>query len=320
MIKIIKSKLFRFVKSKKINVFILFLALSFMFLLLTKLTQDYTKTLNFNIEPINAKENYVIISDSTHNFDVTLSTYGFKLLRFYLSKPKLTVDLSELDNYGNNYVWTKSRGIAHISSQFNENVKLLALNPDTIRFKFDVNAVKQVPVNLQTDISFVPGFDISGEYNVIPDSVKIIGPKVLLDSIKSVKTELLSLSDIKFNIDQSLGVILPDSSENLVYSHKKVIIKGKVEKFTEGSIEVPVDVVNVPDNVAINYFPKSINVLYYTSLSNFKNVNKSDFIVECDFNDLTTESVFLEPKIVKSPNNIKSTKLSRKRIEFIISE
>ena len=103
MIKIIRSKLIKSIKSRRINIFLLFLVLSFMFLLLTKLTRDYTKTLTFAIEPENVKENYVILTDSTHKLDITLTTYGFKLLRFYLSKPTVKVDLSEMDTKGNQY-------------------------------------------------------------------------------------------------------------------------------------------------------------------------------------------------------------------------
>ena len=320
MIQSIKSKLLRSIKSKKINVFFLFLVLSFMILLLTKLTKDYTKTISFEIKPINAVENYVILKDSTHKFDITLRTYGFKFLKYYLSNPRVTVDLSELDNINNQYVWTNSHGIAHLNSQFSESVKILAVNPDSVVFRYDTSDIKKVPVQLNSEITFAPGYDVLNGYKSIPDSIKIIGPKVLLDSIKVIQTELLILNNINSDIDAELKVILPDSSRNVVYSHKKINVRGQIEKFTEGSIEVPVDIVNVPNDVIINYFPKSINVLFYTSLSNFKQVKKNDFVVECDFNTFKEGSTFLDPKLIKYPENVKHLKLGQKHIEFIISK
>lgn len=320
MIQSIKSKLLRSVKSKRINVFLLFLGLSFMFLLLTKLTKDYTKTITFGIKPINAIENHVILNDTTHKFDVTLRTYGFKFLRYYLADPILTVDLKDLDNIKKQYVWTSTKGIAHINSQFNENVKILAVNPDSIVFKYDVNGIKKVPLKLNSKVTFAPGYDILKSYEVMPDSIKLIGPQILLDSIDIIETELLSLNDINSNIDKRVNIIVPDSTKNVIYSHKNVVVKGKVEKFTEGNIEVPVDLINVPNDVTVNYFPKTVNVLYYTSLRNFNQVKKSDFIVECDFNNLKEESTFLEPRIIKFPEEIKNIKLGQKHIEFIISK
>ncbi|MCP4969643.1 MAG: YbbR-like domain-containing protein [Arcobacter sp.] len=298
----------------------LFLVLSFMFLLLTKLTQDYTKTITFAIRPINAVENHVILKDTTHKFDITLSTYGFKFLRYYLAKPEVTVDLNDLENIDNRYTWTNSAGLAHLNSQFSENVKILAVNPESVVFRYDVSGIKMVSVQLNSEVNFAPGYDILNGFKVDPDSIKVIGPKILLDSIKIIQTEIISLSEINSDINRPLNVILPDSSQNVVYSHKKVNIKAQVEKFTEGTVEVPVDLVNVPNDVLVNYFPKTINVMYYTSLSNFKNIKNSDFIVECDFNNLKKESTFLEPRLVKYPENAKNIKLGQKHIEFIISK
>lgn len=320
MIQSIKSKLLRSIKSKRINVFLLFFALSFMFLLLTKLTEDYTKTITFEIKPINALENHVVLKDSTHKFDITLRTYGFKFLRFYLANPVVTVDLEDLNTLDNKYIWTNSTGIAHINSQFNENVKILAVNPDKIVFRYDINGIKKVPLQLNSEVNFSPGYDMLQGYKMIPDSIKIIGPQVLLDSIHIVQTNLLSLTNINRDIDLQLNIIFPDSSKNIVYSHKKINVKGLVEKFTEGTVEVPVDLVNTPNDIKVNYFPKTINVVYYTSLSNFKQVKSSDFVVECDFNNLKEESTFLEPRLIYYPENVKNIKLGQKQIEFIISE
>ncbi len=320
MIKSIKSKLLRSIKSKRINVFLLFLALSFMFLLLTKLNKDYTKTITFAIRPINAVENHVILKDTTHKFDITLSTYGFKFLKYYLATPEVTVDLNDLENVDNRYTWTNSAGLAHLNSQFSENVKILAVNPESVIFRYDVSGIKMVLVQLNSEVNFAPGYDMLNGFKVNPDSIKVIGPKILLDSIKIIQTEIISLSEINSDINRQLSVILPDSSQNVVYSHKKVNINAQVEKFTEGTVEVPVDLVNIPSDITVNYFPKTINVMYYTSLSNFKEVKNSDFIIECDFNNLNDESTYLEPKLIKSPDNIKNVKLSQKHIEFVISK
>ncbi len=320
MIKFIRSSLLKSIKSKRINVFLLFFLLSFLFLLLTKLTKDYTKTLVFQIKPINAVENFVILKDTSHRLDITLRTYGFKFLIYYLSNPTVTVDLQELDRRNNEYIWTNIRGMAHLNSQFGESVKIMAVNPDSIIFNFDRNNVKKIPVKFNSDVTFVPGFDLIGNYELIPDSIKIMGPKILLDSITFIQTQVLSAQDIKSDLDMPLNLILPDSSENLVYSHKKIMVKGKVDKFTEGVIEVPVDIINIPKDMKINFFPKVIGVSYYTSLVNFKDITKSDFILECDFNDLIEGRTYLEPVLRKYPEKVKNIRLNQKRIEFIISE
>lgn len=320
MINFIRSKLIKSVRSKRINVFFLFFLLSFMFLLLTKLTKDYTKTLVFQIKPINAAENYVVLKDTSHKLNITLRTNGFKFLKYYLSDPSVTVDLADLESKNNEYYWTNIKGMAHINSQFGENVKIMAVNPDSMIFRFDRNAVKKIPVEFNSNIAFVPGFDISEKLELIPDSIKVIGPKIVLDSISKIQTQMLDLKEVKSDIETPLNLILPDSSENLVYSHKEIIIKGKVEKFSEGLIEIPVDIINIPSDLKINFFPKTIGLSYYTSLSNFNQVNKNEFIIECDFKNLIEGRTYLEASLVKYPSKVKNVKLNQKRIEFIISE
>lgn len=320
MVKEFKSKFFKSLKSGRLNMFLIFLGLSFVFLLLTKFTKEYTKTIEFEIAPINAQPNHVILNDTTHNFDITLRTYGFKFLRYYLSKPNITVNLNDLDIVGNKYIWTKSKGIAHVNSQFTENVNLLAVNPDSIVFRFDTNAVKTVPIEFQSNITFKPGYDVSGKYKIIPDSIKIVGPKILIDTINVIKTEILEIKNSNSNFENQLNIILPDSTKNITYSQKHVVIKGIVEKFTEGTIEVPVDIINIPEGSKINYFPKTVRVKYYVSLSNFKQINKNDFIVECDFGKTKPNTMYLEPELVKFPENVKNVKLVQKRIDFIISK
>ena len=320
MIKFLRSKLIKSVKSRQINIFFLFFLLSFMFLLLTKLTKDYTKTITFQIKPINSAENFVILKDTSHKLNITLRTYGFKFLRYYLSNPEVTVDLKDLNSKGNEYFWTNKIGLAHINSQFGESVEIMAVSPDSLIFRFDRNAVKKIPVVLKSDIIFAPGFNISENLTLLPDSIKLIGPKILLDTITRLETQVLNLKDVKSDIDTPLNLILPDSSLNFVYSHKEIRVKGDVEKFTEGIVDVPVDVINIPSNLKINFFPKTIGVSYYTSLSNFEEVNKNDFIIECDFKNIVEGRTYLEATLVKFPPKVKNLKLNQKRIEFIISE
>lgn len=306
-------------KSGKLNVFLLFLGLSFMFLLLTKLNKDYTKTISFAVHPVNARADYVILKDSVRTLDITLRTYGFKLMRYYLSNPDITIDLKTADVEGHRYIWTKAKGISYINSQFDDKIRIIAINPDTLTFNFDVNAIKKVPVQLRSNIAFVPGYDVLDAFEIKPDSIKIIGPKVMIDTIQQVNTVPLVLKSVSENIDAELQIVLPDSSNNVTYSHKKVAVSGKVERFTEGEVEVPVDLVHVPEDIQVIYFPKTVTVKYYTSLSHYKTINKSDFIVECDYKDLDSTATFMEPKLVKYPSNIKNVKLVQKQIDFIIS-
>lgn len=321
MMKDLKQRFLKFVKSKKINVFTLFLLLSFTILILNKLSRTITNTIPFSVQPINLPETYVILNDSSPKLHITLKTYGFKFLKYYLKTPKLRLDYDNHDDINDStLVWDKSSSFSAINAQFDKDVELISIAPDTIKFYYDVNDSKDVPVVLQNKITFSPGFDVLKGYIVTPDTVHIVGPEKQVSKIKHIKTEPLELQNVHLNIDTALNLELPEGSEEIRFSHKKVKLKAKVEKFTEGAFNIPVSVINVPKNITLKYYPKSVTVLYYTNLSNFKSVQAKDFKVECDYQKQIENQSYLVPEIVKMPEHIKSAKIKQQNIEFIISE
>ena len=316
----IKSKIQSAIRTGKINKFFLFLIVSFLILLLSKLSKDYTKVVSFDIEVANLPEEQVIIKDSTHHLDILIKTYGFKLMRYYLSNPKITIDVENTQNINKSYLWTSLSNGGDIKAQFLDNVIVEDIKPDTISFKYDVNYVKKVPIVLLSDVKFAPGYNLKEDYELQPDSVRLIGPRVIVDEIKEIKTDTLILSDVKTDIVQTLDLVLPEQIETIAMSSKLVRIDGDVDKFTEGVLQVPVSIKNTPQGISVNYFPKKVSVVYNTALSNYSSVEAADFKVECDFNELTDQSSFLVPKLINKPEIVRSVKINQTKIEIILSQ
>ena len=216
--------------------------------------------------------------------------------------------------------WVEKKEFSNIIKQFDVNIKIESISPEIIAIRYDVNTVKQVPVVLHSEVKFSSGFDLTEAFKLVPDSVKVIGPKVLIDSILEIVTEKLVLENINSDVNSIVQLKLPIQNHDIKFSDKKVQVFGAVEKFTEGTIEVPINVINVPKNVKINYYPKVVPVIYYTSLSNFKTISSSSFIVECDFSSLNVQDTYLIPKVVQQPQLVKNARLNIKRIEFILIE
>lgn len=316
--KVFKQNILSYFKSKRLNVFLLFIALAFLFSVLSKLSQRYTHSFTFKINAINVPEEHVIIKDSTNTMTIALTTYGFRHIKYYLRQPEIDVDFKDLERTKSHYKWIESNEISKIINQFAANITVENISPDTITFNYDVNSVKMVPVKLVTNIKFSTGYDVVDAYQLEPDSIKIIGPKSMTDSIVEVKTKSLDLENVIADIDHIIQLDIPKDLDEIKTPKSTVKIKGKVEKFTEGTIDVPVNVINIPKNVKINFYPKTVPVIFYTSLSNFKSISSSSFIVQCDFNTIKNNSTYLIPSIVKQPEKIKSAKLNVKQIEFVI--
>ena len=118
----------------------------------------------------------------------------------------------------------------------------------------------------------------------------------------------------KLNIDY--GMVISETQVKL--SHSDVITKIEVDKFTEGTVEVPVLIKNIPQDVSINYFPKHISVTYYLPLSDYGKFQASNFKIECDYKDtLNSDFTFMIAELVKIPKSVKKARLSSDKVEFI---
>lgn len=306
-------------KNKRINVFILFLLSAFVILIFTKLSKEYTNTIPFEIEKLNVPQENVIFNDST-SLNITLKTHGFKWLKYYIFKPKIKIDFSkDVHKKEGVFVWNKSKSYLN-NTQFDKQVELLSITPDPITFRYGVNMVKKVPIKLNASVSFDSGFDMDGNLISVPDSITVVGPSILVSQITVLETETVNLKDIRTDVSETLKLKLPKNTSDLKFSSEQVALKGKVEKYTEGTLKIPISVINAPINTKLKFFPKVVSVSYYVSLSNFKSVTPKQFKIVCDFNKTNQNQSFLIPELVKYPETVKNARIGQHRIEFIITK
>ena len=312
----IKLKL---VQEKRLNVFVLFLFLSFLISLLVKLSNNYTQTLNFEFSPTGLKSNEVIISEVPKSINVTISGRGFELLKYYIEKPVIEVDFTQLRKNNTQYVWSESEQLDKIINHFDSKIVVKSINPDTVVFPFDSQFIKKVPVMVIVNPTFAVGFDLIDDFRSSPDSITVTGPESMLKIINSVSTKKIELNEINSAVDFPVELNISPSLSQLNFSHQSVSVVANVGKFTEGMVNVPVTIVNVPEDLIINFFPKEISVVFYSSLEAYANINEADFIVECDFNLLTADNNYLNPVLVKQPLDVKTAQLKITQLEFIIT-
>ena len=312
----IKLKL---VQEKRLNVFVLFLFLSFLISLLVKLSNNYTQTLNFEFSPTGLKSNEVIISEVPKSINVTISGRGFELLKYYIEKPVIEVDFSQLRKNNTQYVWSESEQLDKIINHFDSKIVVKSINPDTVVFPFDSQFIKKVPVMVIVNPTFAVGFDLIDDFRSSPDSITVTGPESMLKIINSVSTKKIELNEINSAVDFPVELNISPSLSQLNFSHQSVSVVANVGKFTEGMVNVPVTIVNVPEDLIINFFPKEISVVFYSSLEAYANINEADFTVECDFNLLTADNNYLNPVLVKQPLDVKTAQLKITQLEFIIT-
>ena len=316
-----KAKFSQLIRKRAVKQFAAFVALAFVFLVFSKLSNDYIQEVNIVINPTNLDEDIVLLEDSTHVVKAVVESKGFALLPYLFSntldfdfdsKEDMTKvnDVFILDVLKNKYLFEEKLGETYI---------VRSLKPDTLVFEYSRLASKKVPVTLVSDISYAVGFDLFGDFKFDTDSVRIVGPEELITPIKTLETKVLELNEIKEDINQVVE-LKTDGLKNIEVFPKAITVQGKVSRFTEGTLEIPVLVTNQPDDMQINIFPKSVTVSFYVDLKNYNAISPSDFIVECEFPTEDSDVSYLVPKLIKMPDVVKRSSIKQNRIDFIIIE
>ena len=320
MLKRLKHKVVTSIKSGKFNVFLLFLFFALVILFLSKLTKTHTKTIAFKVNTINMPQEYVMLNKDSMLLDITLKAQGYKLLGYYFKTPKIDLDFKTLEKLNDSiYYWDKRSNFLQLENNFGEGMEIAQVKPDRLLLQYDVNDIIKVPVVLNSRIEFSQGFDLFGRFQLTPDSVTIIGPKSEISKINFIKTDTLSLKSVNSDIFKKVRLLMPQDYDKFKISNNSVEVSGSVEKFSEGTLKVPIVLKNVPINTQIKTFPREVMVTFYTSLTNFNEVKAKDFKVECDYNLVTKEKPYLEPKLVAKPDIVKSARVNQERVEFILN-
>ena len=309
-----KNKLHMF-NYKTFNNFFIFLLISILFSTIVKLTKVYTKNISYKINLTEIPDDKIIINQSADSLKLTISSFGFDFIKYYLSNQTINISSKDILDNSQSYVITQSNNYSQIDNFINPDFELVSINFDSIFFDYDKLGTKNVPVVLNSSINFSQGFDYFKDFNLLPDSISVIGSEKALNSINLINTKELVLDDIKSSVTQNLELDISNTN-NLKYSDKSVKIFIDVEKSTESILNLPVSIINIPTDININYYPKTIKVSFSVSLDNYQKYSSKDFKIICDFNEISQDGK-LTAEVINQPKLIKNLRLMNNEIQFV---
>ena len=317
MIQRLKSILINWIQIKRLNVFVLFLVLAFIISMVAKLSNQLSQTLQLKLIPTQLSTKEILTENKPNYVYVTIKTQGFNMLKYAFKDLAIEIDVTKLEKDGSFYHWRTNPKDLKLLNYFDSDVIVEAITPNTVSFTYDVQSLKKIPVVVRSTPEFALGYDLLNDLKSQPDSVTVVGPKVLLDSISNVFTSNLLLTDVKKDINQTVAL---EITPNLSFSNKFVQIKGEVDKFTEGKLNIPVSVINLPEAISLSIFPKEVPVVFYTNLNSYNSIDATDFVVVCDYNRLDTSTNVLTPILESYPPTIKNASLQINKLEYVINK
>jgi hypothetical protein len=297
----------------------LFIATSLWFL--DALSKDYTTTLSYPVRYVNPPNNLFLANNPPTKLDLRVRAHGFTLLRhkMALSFSPILLDLTSIsysiDSTATMLQVTAENLIRRIGNQLSNEITITDVSPRNISIEFDSLETKFVQVVPQVNLNFKPQFNINGEISIKPDSILISGPAALIDTTTVLYTDPRTYNDLETSIIQSVRVIHPRRT-NL--TPDRVTLHVPVEKFTEKKVTMPIQVLNVPNDIHIKLFPPQVTISFMVALSNYDNITANDFTAVVDYNDVSPEREILEVQVEMMKSYLQIVKVSPGSVEYLI--
>lgn len=315
-----KISKFKLINNGKFKIFLFFLVLTSIIWLLIALSKNYTTTALFKVEYTGLPIEKVLQNKPISELELAINAPGFTLLRYKVKKHKIAFNLNTLKRSKQRDFLLPNEQLSNLNKQVIGEAKILDVLTDTIFLDLGRNVSKKVAILPKIDVKFKLGYNFIEELIIKPDSVIITGPEKQLDSIQGISTVPIKLTDVYEDIDFQLKLVLPSNDKNLIISTHTVQVLGRVDKFTEGVLKIPVQIINEPENIKINPFPKEIEIIYRVSLTHFNKINQNSVSVMFDYNQYKNDTLiqYLTPVIQQNSEFIQSLKINPTQIEFLI--
>ncbi|RXG15507.1 YbbR-like protein [Leeuwenhoekiella aestuarii] len=304
-------------KNANLRVFMTILVVVATISVMIKLNRNFSFTVKVPLKFQNLSEDQILKSASTNTVEVTGKASGYDYFKYRFFSQDFPIDLSQLSRNKNRsyYVFNDENDALKGSLSGSE---ITSFEPDTVFFDLDRNFDKKIPVVPKYSITFAPGYGSLAGFKIKPDSITIRGPQTEVDTISQIFTEELKFQDVRNSKADSINLTFGKDIPLVNLAPGRVAYTLAVDKFTEGNVSVPLQLINVPSNVTAKVFPKRVNVIFNVNLSNYEQVKSSDFKVVVDFNEIDSLSTSLTPQVLEAPEYVRDIRLSESTVQYLL--
>ena len=306
-------------KKRKVKVFLLFLVCSTLAWLINTLSQSFVSNSNFVLEYVNTPEEFLLVKTPKSAIDVRLKAIGFQFVAFELRKRKVQIDLSKVNVLNGRYYILPKVYRKQVDNQLPNSIEVLEMENDTLFVELIKLVVKEVPVIPRTTVDLAVNYMLDGPIRVKPQRVSITGPKNEIDSITAIRTSIMNLENIKddFALEQSL--VLNKELKRSKVTPSKITISGRVLRFSEKVLSVPVQMINVPEGVKVRMFPNEVKVLCQGKIDALKGLDSGDFNIISNYDQIeSAKDNRLPLTIAAFPERLSKATLVTKEVEYIL--
>lgn len=310
----IRRKLF----SEKVATFTVCLCVASLLWVVHALNVNYKYSLSVPVRFLNLPTNKLIVGDLPDKLQIDIKASGLKLLliSFKNNLDQLTIDFNSLKTNAKSQAYSISNGNFNLKSSINFDVEILKIRPDTLFFFLNKGNSKLVPVKANLIANCATGYSIISKPIITPAFINVTGDSLTLSKLDTVYTQLLNLKNIHQNYSSSVSLKNTTSAVN--YTTKEVQVSFEVDRLTEATLKIPVQIQNKTTKEIIKLMPEYVTVRYLVAMKEYDNIDGNSFKASVNFNQIKLKQKTLFVDISRIPSSVKVLKIEPSKISYLI--
>jgi len=287
-------------KKQKITIFLICLFCSAVFWFFIRLSGENQAGIRQTIRVVDLLPGTMVLDHGDHGF---LSVFQVSGVRSFFSVNALRGDtlqvgqsmLSRMTRNEEEVYYITAPALAGLlSRRVDPGASVIRIMPDTVFFVLARKTEKKVAVRYDLAVSFERRYGLYGAHGITPDSVLIIGPESIIDTISFVNAGSLELTGLSQTESRRLDILPVSTDRSVQIVPDFVSLHVPVEEFTESRVEVSLDVV-CPDSLLpfererLRLFPERVNMVFLVALRDYQKIDPELFsaYVECPAPDFS---------------------------------
>ena len=308
-------------RNKEFLIFLFFFLVSTAFWLLQSLNETFDVEIKVPLKLEHVPEDVVVTSDLPSELTVKVRDKGTVLVRYIYGADvsPVAVDYRDYDKgmVSGGVVVERSYVQKKIQSRLVASTNIVSIRPDTLEFFFNRGARKKVPVELAGTIETSPEYYLK-RVDFEPDSVEVLAPLAILDTISQAFIVPVHLSDLASNakIQRTLHRV-----RGAKFIPEQVDMMVQVDLYTEKTVEVPIIGVNFPGSKDLRTFPSKVDVTFRIGMSRFKDITADDFVLAVTYEELMeNDSSKLKLHLRSVPPGVSNVRIEPSEVDYLIEQ
>lgn len=301
--------------NKKLISIILVFIFSVILWISVTLSNSYFTMIKAPIKVVNIPSGYAAYSPEIKEVQLKLKGEGWKLAFLTMSGNVEYTVSAEYDSGNKVFDLTESLGE---NQWLSSGIQVFNIFPERIPLKIERMFKKKVIVSADINLSFADEFGLTFPVTKNPDSVTIYGPKTIVKSINTVKTESLSLINLNKNITRRVRL---KEIYGVNFDRDYISLYLNVEKIVDKEFDkIDIKIKNVPEGYSISLFPNNLKVVLRGGINTLGRMKTSDLNSYVDFNEIINDTTGTIEPIINIPEYTTIIKKEPNYLKYIIKK